>query len=164
MKDRRISMTTKTLAYTSALVLALSAGVLGYAKDARAADPSAMDRAGAAVGNKVDQAVGPNNPITADELSAAVPLTSVSDPAKALATAEIKNPAGEPIGTVSSVDVTSKGEAKAVHADVGGFLGMGSHPVALKASKLTYLQSRNLIVTHMTKDQIKALPQEASAH
>jgi hypothetical protein len=161
-------MTIKTLAHASALALVLSAGVYGIASaaDATTANPAptAADRAGAAVGNKIDQAVGPNNPISADELAAAVPLTSVGDPAKSLATAGIKNPGGEAVGTVSSVDVTPTGKAKAIHADVGGFLGMGEHRVALNADKLVYLKSRNLIVTHMTKDQIQALPVESSAH
>ena len=164
-------MTIKTLAYASALSLVLSAAAFGTMTSARAADattanpaPSATDRAGAAIGNKVDQTMGPNNPISADEMGMAVPLTSITDPATALATAEIKNPGGEAVGTVSSVDVTPTGKAKAVHADVGGFLGMGEHRVALKADKLVYLKSRNLIVTHLSKDQIKALPAESAAH
>ena len=160
-------MKTSRIAFASALALALSAGSFAIAAPKNSAanpDPSAMDRAGAAVGNKVDQAVGGVTPITADEMATAVPAASIMDPAKSLATAQIKNPAGEPIGTVSSVDVTAKGKAKAVHADVGGFLGMGSHVVALDAGKLKYLKSRNLLVTEMTKDEIKALPKQAEAN
>jgi hypothetical protein len=159
-------MRYKTIAYVSTLALAIAAGAAQAADSTPTANPAptAVERAGSAVGNKIDEAVGPNNPITTDELATAVPLSTVNDPARALSTAQIKNPAGEAIGTVSSVDVTAKGDAKAIHADVGGFLGVGAHVVALKADKLVYLKSRNLLVTKMSKEQIKALPQEMAAN
>ncbi len=165
-------MKLKIIVYSSTLALALSAGGFSCLNGAYAADtnttanpaPTATERAGAKVGNKIDEAVGPNNPISADELATAVSLSTIKNPAQALSTAQIKNPAGEAIGTVSSVDVTPKGEAKAVHADVGGFLGIGQHLVALDADKLVYLKSRNLLVTRLSKDQIKALPKEAPPH
>ena len=161
-------MTLRTLAYTTTLALGLSA----MSFSAMAADstmtanpaPSAADRAGAKVGNEIDEAVGPNNPISAEELSTAVSLSNIDNPAQALSTAQIKNAAGEAVGTVSSVDVSANGKAKAVHADVGGFLGMGERVVSLKADKLVYLKSRNLLVTHLSKDQIKSLPKMSPSH
>jgi hypothetical protein len=51
-----------------------------------------------------------------------------------------------------------------VHADVGGFLGIGEHRVAIKASSLSYLKSRDLLVTTMTKKQIEALTPELPPH
>jgi hypothetical protein len=164
-------MKLKTLTYVSMLALGLSAGGLGYLA-AVAADntttanpnPTATERAGESVGNAVDQAVGPDKPITKAELTHAVSLSKIENPAQALSTAQIKNRAGQAIGTVSSVDVTPDGKASAVHADVGGFLGLGTHVVVLDASKLVYLKSRNLLVTRLTKKQIEALPAEAPAH
>jgi hypothetical protein len=164
-------MKLKTLAYVSTLALTLSAGGLGYLA-AVAADstttanpnPTATERAGASVGNAVDQAVGPDKPITKAELAHAISLSKIDNPAQALSTAQIKNRAGEAVGTVSSVDVTPEGKAKAIHADVGGFLGVGTHVVALDADKLIYLKSRNLLVTRLSKKQIQALVPEAPAH
>jgi hypothetical protein len=115
------------------------------------------------VGNEVDTAVGPNTPITKAELANAVPLSSIKEPALTLSTAQIKNPKGEAVGTVSSVDVTPEGKAKAVHADVGGFLGVGGHIVALDADKLVYSKSRNLLLTKLSKDEIQDLPVETPA-
>ncbi len=163
-------MKLRTIAYTTTLAVGLLG--IGFYAIAQAADsnttanpaPSATDRVGAKIGNEIDKAVGPNNPITKQELGTAVSLSTIDNPAQALSTAQIKNAAGEAIGTVSSVDVTPTGKAKAVHADVGGFLGVGEHLVALNADKLVYLKSRNLLVTRLSKAQIKALPKQAPSH
>jgi len=122
--------------------------------------PSATERAAAKAGNEIDKAIGPDRPITNSEFSKGVVLGGIKNPAQALATAEIKNKHGQAIATVSSVDVGPDGKARAIHADVGGFLGIGTHRVALKASSFVYLKDRNLLVTTMTKDQIEALPVE----
>jgi hypothetical protein len=167
-----ISMALKTLTHASTLVLALAAGGLSYVATAQAADstttanpnPTVTERATARVGNEVDKAAGANTPITKAELTHAVALSMIDDPAKALSTAQIKNAQGEAVGTVSSVDVMADGKAKAVHADVGGFLGIGGHVVALDADKLVYLKARNLLVTKLSKEEIQALPPEAPAH
>jgi len=163
-------MTLKTLSRASTLVLALAAG--SYIATAQAADststanpnPTATQRATARVGNEVDKAVGSSTPITKAELTHAISLSRIHDPAHALSTAQIKNTKGEAVGTVASVDVTPDGKAKAVHADVGGFLGIGGHVVALNADKLVYLKARNLLVTKLSKTEIQALPLEAPAH
>jgi hypothetical protein len=97
-------------------------------------------------------------------MKSAVLLDAIHNPAQALATAQIKNRLGQAIGTVSSVDVGPDGVARAVHADVGGFLGIGEHRVAIKASSLSYLKSRDLLVTTMTKKQIEALTPELPPH
>jgi len=120
---------------------------------------TAAGRAAATVGNEVDEAVGPDAPVTKAELSKAVPLPRIKDPAKTLATAEIKNRKGEALGEVKSVDVNTDGTARDVKADVGGFLGVGEREVSLDAHNLVYVKNRNLIVTDMTRPQIENLPQ-----
>jgi hypothetical protein len=127
-------------------------------------EPTAAERAAAKAGNEIDKAVGPDRPVTDSELASAVKLGAIKNPAQALATAQIKNRQGEAIGTVSSVDVAPDGKAKAIHADVGGFLGIGEHKVAIKARNFVYLKSRNLLVTTLTKDQIEALMAETPPH
>ncbi len=157
-------MKLRTLSYVS--ILALAVGVFGYLSATQAGDttttakpaPNAAERAGATVGNEVDKAIGAKTPVTEAEMTQAVSLSTINNPGKALSTAQIKNPAGEAVGTVSSVDVTAKGKAKAINANVGGFLGIADHVVALDASKLVYLKDRNLLVTRLSKDEIQALP------
>jgi hypothetical protein len=170
-------MTLKALT-RAGLAVAVSAGAFSLLTSANAAGstpapesattanpaPTAAERASAGIGNAVDQAVGSDKPITKAELTHAISLAKIDNPALALSTAQIKNRAGQAVGTVSSVDVTPEGKAKAIHADVGGFLGMGTHVVALDADKLVYLKSRNLLVTRLSKKQIEALVAEAPAN
>ena len=120
--------------------------------------PSAADRTAATVGNEVDKAVGPDEPVTKTDLRKAVALTDVQNPTATLATVEIKNRKGQALGEVKSVDVSTDGKVRAVKADVGGFLGVGEREVSLDARDLVYLKDRNLIVTDMTKPQIENLP------
>jgi hypothetical protein len=147
-------------------IVATSVGTIGQANAAPTAnpEPNAAERAAAKTGNELDTAVGPNRPVTEMEFQSSVNLDAIHNPAQALATAQIKNRQGEAIGTVSSVDVAPDGRAQAIHVDVGGFLGMGTHRVAIRAGNFVYLKSRDLLVTTMTKDRIKALPAELPPH
>jgi hypothetical protein len=64
------------------------------------------------------------------------------------------------IGTVSHFHGTGT-SAQAV-VDVGGFLGIGAKPVALNVSQLNFMRDESGDVhatTHMTKDQLKELPE-----
>ena len=126
--------------------------------------PSASARAAAKMGNEIDKSVGPDRPISKDEMALAVSLSTIPNPARALATAEIKNRQGQAVGTVSSVDVGPDGLARAVSVDVGGFLGMGTHRVAIRAASLSYLKSRDLLVTSLTRKEIQALTPEPAPH
>ena len=112
----------------------------------------------------IDKAIGPDRPVTEAELKSSVTLDGIKNPARALATAQIKNKQGQAIGTVSAVDVSPDGKAEAIHVDVGGFLGLGEHRVAIKARNFVYLKSRDLLVTTMSKDQIEALLAEVPPH
>ncbi len=146
------------------LSASLAAVDLAHAASAADPQPSATDRAAAKAGNEIDEAVGPNRPVTKRELKSGVALDTIGNPAQTLATAQVKNRQGQAIGTVSAVDVAPDGKAEAIHVDVGGFLGLGEHRVAIKARSFVYLKSRDLLVTNMTKDQIKALPAELPPH
>ena len=154
------------IALSSAAAFSVSLAVIDKAIAAPTANPrpSATERAAAKTGNEIDKAVGPDRPVTERELKSGVSLDAIDNPARALATAQIKNRQGQAIGTVSSVDVAPDGKAEAIHVDVGGFLGMGTHRVAIRAGNFVYLKSRDLLVTTMTKDQIKALHAELPPH
>jgi hypothetical protein len=163
INTRRISL---ALALSSATAVAglLAAVDGGWAATTANPHPTTAERAAAKTGNEIDKAMGPNRPVTEKELNSGISLDAINNPARALATAEIKNRQGQAIGTVSSVDVAPDGKAEAIHVDVGGFLGMGTHRVAIRAGNFVYLKSRDLLVTTMTKDQIKAIPAELPPH
>jgi len=72
-----------------------------------------------------------------------VSLDKVSNPEGRLAHASVQDKNGTSVGTV----------------DVGGFLGMGTKMVAIKASDLRYEQDRNVLTTTLNKPQIEALPE-----
>ena len=154
------------IALSSAAAFSASLAVIDKASAETTANPkpNTAERAAAKTGNEIDEAIGPNRPVTEKELKSGISLDAVENPAQALATAQIKNRQGQAIGTVSAVDVAPDGKAEAIHVDVGGFLGIGEHRVAIRARNFVYLKSRDLLVTTMTKGQIKALPAELPAH
>ena len=160
---RKLFVTLGLAAITTLPLLGMMADGANAAPTANPT-PSVSERAAAKTGNEIDKAVGPNRPVTEKELKSSVSLDAIGNPARALATAQIKNRQGQAIGTVSSVDVAPDGKAEAIHVDVGGFLGMGTHRVAIRAGNFVYLKSRDLLVTTMSKDQIKALDAELPPH
>jgi len=145
---------------------ALLTSALAGAQAATTANPApnASTRAADKMGNEIDKTVGTDRPISSDEMAHAVSLSAIRNPAQALATAEIKNRQGEAVGTVSSVDVGPDGIARAVSVDVGGFLGMGTHRVAIRARSLSYLKSRDLLVTSLSRKDIEELRPEPAPH
>lgn len=66
------------------------------------------------------------------------------------------------IGAVSKLVLDSQGQLQQAVVDVGGFLGMGSKPVALSPDQMKIMQKKNgndiRVYVAMTKDQLKALP------
>lgn len=74
--------------------------------------------------------------------------------------AAIYGPFDEKIGTVAHVH--GDGLATQVIVDVGGFLGIGSKPVALDVNQLTFMRDADGDVhatTTWTKEQVKDLPE-----
>ena len=74
--------------------------------------------------------------------------------------AVIYGPDDEKVGTISHLHGSGPGSRVAV--DVGGFLGIGSKPVALPINDLDFMRDEAGTVhatTRLTKDQAKALPE-----
>jgi hypothetical protein len=88
-----------------------------------------------------------------------VPLSKVSNPVGRLADASVQDKNGNSVGSVHKVVTDSDGRPMAVQVDVGGFLGVGTKLVEIKATKLRYEQDRNVLTTTMRKPEIEALPQ-----
>jgi hypothetical protein len=87
-----------------------------------------------------------------------VPISEVSNPAGRLANASIQDKNGTSVGSVHKVIVNPDGKVVAVQVDVGGFLGIGSKLVEIKASDLKYEQDRNVLTTTLRKPAIESLP------
>lgn len=88
----------------------------------------------------------------------AVSFSSEADMKKLIGT-NIKNGAGDTIGEVKSVVVSSTGKISDVIVSVGGFLGVGDREVALSWNDLTVMDEGRKVTSNMTKDQLKALPE-----
>ncbi len=74
--------------------------------------------------------------------------------------AVLYGPDDEKIGTVAHIH--SRDAVTQVIIDVGGFLGIGSKPVAMNANQLHFMRDDDGVVhatTTWTKDQIKDLPE-----
>jgi len=73
---------------------------------------------------------------------------------------EVRNPDNQNVGKISEVLLNNKGSTNGVIVDVGGFLGMGTHPVRLKWNEIQLHEngSDDFASTSMTKDQLKQLP------
>ncbi|MGN8119520.1 PRC-barrel domain containing protein [Labrys sp. KNU-23] len=74
--------------------------------------------------------------------------------------ATIYGPEDESIGSISHVHGT--GADTIVVIDVGGFLGVGAKPVAVRVADLDFMRDENgeiHAVTSWTKDQLKAMPE-----
>jgi hypothetical protein len=87
-----------------------------------------------------------------------VPIKEVSNPKGRLANANVQDKNGTSIGTVHKVIVDDAGKPTAVQVDVGGFLGIGTKLVEIKASDLKYEQDRNVLTTTLRKPAIESLP------
>ena len=86
-------------------------------------------------------------------------LGAVSDPKDTLTKAKVVDTQGNAIGSVDDVTFDKKGKPTSLKVDVGGFLGVGDKDVAMKASAFKFDPDRKVLVTNMTRDQIKKLPE-----
>ena len=87
-----------------------------------------------------------------------VPIREVSNPKGRLTGASVQDKNGVSIGTVRDVIVDTEGKPTALRVDVGGFLGVGTKLVEIKATELKYEQDRNVLTTTFRKPEIEALP------
>jgi sporulation protein YlmC with PRC-barrel domain len=93
---------------------------------------------------------------SAVEPAAGMPMLQASD----VIGANVKNPDGTSIGEVSEMIVKSDGSIEGVVVDVGGFLGVGAHPVLLGWPDLHFSGKVDdpTVTTSLSKEQLTALP------
>ncbi len=95
---------------------------------------------------------------TAKPATHTMALSAVSDPKDTLTKAKVEDAAGNSVGSVDDVTFNKAGKPTSLKVDVGGFLGVGDKDVAMKASAFKFDPDRKVLITTMTKDQIKKLP------
>jgi hypothetical protein len=87
-----------------------------------------------------------------------VSLDRVTNPKGRLAKATVEDKNGNSVGAVHDVVVDRDGRPTLIRVNVGGFLGMGTKLIELKATELKYEQDRNVLITTLRKPQIEAMP------
>jgi sporulation protein YlmC with PRC-barrel domain len=74
--------------------------------------------------------------------------------------ADVRNDKGDRIGKIDDIVVDTDGTLSVAIIDVGGFLGLGGHRVAIPVSQLVFSQTRpQILLPGATKDALKALPE-----
>jgi len=104
-----------------------------------------------------------NNP-PAPAAKSAAPTTPISardvpDAKNTLSSAKIVDLTGASVGSVDTVNLDPMGKPISFKVDVGGWLGIGTHDVALDANSLKWDPAKKVLITSMSKDQMKALPE-----
>jgi hypothetical protein len=138
-------------------IVVASAFALFIPVAANAADTPKTDTgiAAAKAGTEIEKAIGAGDTLSATDMKSAIMATSVEDSARTLASAKVDDMHGNIIGPVRKVTTGTTGKLETIQVDVGGWLGIGEHVVSLKATDFKYIPGRNILVTSLTKDQVK---------
>ncbi len=73
--------------------------------------------------------------------------------------AAVYNDQNQRIGKIEDMIVSPDGKVSAAVLDVGGFLGIGSHRVAIPADHFTDISAKKLVLPGATKEALKSLPE-----
>jgi len=150
-------MTMKSLALGSAMIVMLGGAAFAAdnADNSTTKAPNAASVAAAKAGTEVEKAVGASDSFSQDDVKSEISLNKVADAQNKLATAKVDDMSVHIIGPVKSVVTSAKGMATAIHVDAGGWLGVGEKVVSLKATNFKYLPDRNILVTNISKAEVK---------
>jgi sporulation protein YlmC with PRC-barrel domain len=69
------------------------------------------------------------------------------------------SPTGESIGSINDLLIDANGRVQAAIVDVGGFLGVGKHTVAINWDQVKVNPSDDRVTVAMNKDELKAAPE-----
>jgi hypothetical protein len=73
--------------------------------------------------------------------------------------AKVYNDQNQSIGKIDDFIVSPDGKLTVAIIDVGGFLGMGAHRVAIPTSQFKEMDIKKVVLPGATKDALKALPE-----
>jgi sporulation protein YlmC with PRC-barrel domain len=79
--------------------------------------------------------------------------------ASKLVGAAVYNDEGRRIGKIEDMIVSGDGKVSAAIVDVGGFLGIGKHRVAIPVDQFSDINAKKLVLPKATKEVLKALPE-----
>jgi len=73
--------------------------------------------------------------------------------------ADVYNDENKKIGKIEDMIVSPDGKVSVAVIDVGGFLGMGKHRVAIPVDQFSDINAKKLVLPKATKDALKAMPE-----
>jgi sporulation protein YlmC with PRC-barrel domain len=79
--------------------------------------------------------------------------------ASKLVGADVYNDENKKIGKIEDMIVSPDGKVSAAIVDVGGFLGLGKHRVAIPVDQFADISAKKLVLPKATKEALKELPQ-----
>lgn len=82
--------------------------------------------------------------------------TLSDDEAKAWINKVVYSSDDKNVGEISAIERDSNGQVKEIHADIGGFLGLGETRVRVMPSQFKFVGDR--VVLNVTSEDAKALP------
>jgi sporulation protein YlmC with PRC-barrel domain len=72
--------------------------------------------------------------------------------------APVFNDAGQKIGKIGDLVISPKGELMVAVVDVGGFVGLAKHHIAIPVRQFTQIHPK-LVLPNATKESLKGLPE-----
>lgn len=133
-------------------------------QDAATADTTDADAGAAATGTATGAATGAAATADADtqaeDAGSAVVNADGSLNASKLIGLDVESAQDEKVGDIGEVVLGKEGEVQGVVVDVGGFLGIGSHPVLLDWSEvnLASQDGQDRAVINLSKEKLEQLP------
>ena len=122
--------------------------------------------AGTMAAGEGDMAAEPADTMAADDFTAPegyAPMAMEQLTAERLDGATIYGPGDETIGTISELVLDPSGKVTQAVVDVGGFLGMGAHTVALDFEQLNVVHNAETdevrVYSNATKEQLEQMPE-----
>jgi sporulation protein YlmC with PRC-barrel domain len=79
--------------------------------------------------------------------------------ASKLLRADVYNDEGKKIGKIEDMIVSPDGKISVAVIDVGGFLGVGKHRVAVPVDQFADINAKKIVLPKATKETLKAMPE-----
>jgi sporulation protein YlmC with PRC-barrel domain len=149
-------MTRKFVSHTLSLLLAAALASPAVGQNQKQQDAQ-KDKDRAAAGATREAPVAGVQPLELTVEAKALVLQGWR--ASKLIGATVYNDKDERIGKIEDMIVSPDGKVSVAVIDVGGFLGIGQHRVAIPADRFTDIKAKKLVLPKATKESLKALPE-----
>lgn len=87
-----------------------------------------------------------------------VALDALPDPERTLANRVVENDRGQPMGTVTHVILDEDGRAVAVDVNLAGYVTKFDRIVSIDADEFVYDGANDVLVTRLSKSQLRYMP------